>query len=493
MASPAQFDPDAFMAARSGEATAFDPDSFMAKRGARPKEEAAPGYFATLGNDLAGSVSALRHPIDTAVAIYKSSLEHAHAAVDSLKQGKYSEASDHLVQAVPILGPMAYEIRDDIDQGNNGRALARMTELVAPKVAGKAPAVAQGTSALGRLAVRAAAELPKIPEAAIDAAGVIMPPAAHAAKLLNRIPGAAQKLDAMRDVGAAQEVNALTTAPNGNGPVRPPLAEANPPIPEQPPVPMGPSAGPIRPPVPQQAAAAPPPPAPAAPIDYAAAQQNWENSPETQANRQAEALFKRNLMAKAAAAKAKPPEEPLAPAVAAPSPEPVNSGPTALQETTQKLQGNGVSRETQDLADAYHARGDVPSPLAAAKKDLAIAEHMRSKGITADVFEKVTHAQRKAWGQDAKYSGISQDPQRISDVAELLRKNPPTTAMSEETAAGILKAAQDELGASETAPPANKGVVLMMPSEELKNVFVQKGPKAMKAATKMYNKLKGPE
>lgn len=174
----------------------------------------------------------------------------------------------------------------------------------------------------------------------------------------------------------------------------------------------------------------------------------------------------------------------------APSPAPVNSGPTAIQEATERL--GSVPRETQDLADAYHARGDVPSPLAAARKDLAIAEHMRSKGITADVFQNVTDGQRSSWGKDAKYSGISKDPKRIADVAELLRKTPPASPMTAATEAEILDNAKRELGVTEEPAPVKKGVVVFMPSQELKNVF-NKNPAATKAATKMANKLKGSE
>jgi hypothetical protein len=102
----------------------------------KPISAPASGYVDTLIQDakqiIPSAVQVASHPLDTASAIVQSSKDNLNKTVENLKAGNYEEALTSFARAMPILGPWAMGVKDDIDAGNNGRALARMTEAIAP-------------------------------------------------------------------------------------------------------------------------------------------------------------------------------------------------------------------------------------------------------------------------------------------------------------------------------------------------------------------------
>lgn len=184
-------------------------------RMAPQSQPAKPGFFDTLVGDAENFGRLLRDisPMSTPEARKKAlwslvepNIQAGHEALDYAKAGQYEPALIRgLEAAIPGAGPVAGQMSRDIDAGNYGAAAARGVELAAPEVAGKfGPAAvdAAGTAA-NALRDRLPSRIPTIPQGAVDAAGVVLPQAAHGARLFNRAADALNGvLDRRSDPGA---------------------------------------------------------------------------------------------------------------------------------------------------------------------------------------------------------------------------------------------------------------------------------------------------
>lgn len=126
------------------------------------EEKPIPGYLETLGSDLkalpGAAYQAIRHPGLTANAIGADSAAHLQNAHAAFKAGDYEEALNHIARAVPVIGNLVKDAEADNYAGNTGRALARITELAAPEIAGEIPSLlarAPETAAVTGAALRA--------------------------------------------------------------------------------------------------------------------------------------------------------------------------------------------------------------------------------------------------------------------------------------------------------------------------------------------------
>jgi hypothetical protein len=128
--------------------------------GPAPPEGSALGRFASnLGEKLnpvaavKGVVQAVTHPVDTYHAAVDASAQQFGKAREAYQQGRYSEAVGHGVAgALPVIGPAAADVGEQIGRGDVAGGLGGATGLLAPFAAG--PAV---SAARGALPARAAA------------------------------------------------------------------------------------------------------------------------------------------------------------------------------------------------------------------------------------------------------------------------------------------------------------------------------------------------
>jgi hypothetical protein len=109
--------------------------------------QAGPGYWSELGSTLGSDLmqlgptisQAAHHPLDTAKALVEKQGQEADIAARRFKKGRYSEAFGHgLAYALPVLGPMAADIGEELPE-HPGRAAAHEIELLAPEGAKMLP------------------------------------------------------------------------------------------------------------------------------------------------------------------------------------------------------------------------------------------------------------------------------------------------------------------------------------------------------------------
>ena len=95
-----------------------------------------------------GAYQAVTNPIETATAIGQKHVEQFGKARHALSDGRVSEAIGHgLASAVPILGPVAADIGEQIGSGDVAGGLGAATGLVAPLAAAGPVARAAGRAA----------------------------------------------------------------------------------------------------------------------------------------------------------------------------------------------------------------------------------------------------------------------------------------------------------------------------------------------------------
>lgn len=150
------------------------PDDFT-DRPSTPDGSAA-GRFARGAWDMLNPVTiaeglygAVRHPVDTGKALVGAQLEQFGKAADAFKEGRYSEAAGYAGAGVlPVIGPVAANIGEQIGGGDVAGGLGAATGVIAPMAAARpvAGAVARKAS---KLKARAAAAVTPAPEVA-DAA-----------------------------------------------------------------------------------------------------------------------------------------------------------------------------------------------------------------------------------------------------------------------------------------------------------------------------------
>src|SRR4051812_22395062 len=90
-----------------------------------------------------GLGAAISHPIDTATGLARAQGDQFVKAADSFRQGHYSEAAGHgLAGALPVVGPVAANIGEQIGSGDVAGGLGAATGLiggvVVPGAVGKA-------------------------------------------------------------------------------------------------------------------------------------------------------------------------------------------------------------------------------------------------------------------------------------------------------------------------------------------------------------------
>lgn len=111
-----------------------------AENSAAPVEGSAVGRFASnlgsmvnpvaIASNVAGAV---RHPVNTAKALWDAHVEQYEKAKELAKQGRYVEAAGHTVASVvPILGPMAADTGEQIASGDIAGGLGKATGILAP-------------------------------------------------------------------------------------------------------------------------------------------------------------------------------------------------------------------------------------------------------------------------------------------------------------------------------------------------------------------------
>lgn len=95
-----------------------------------------------------GLYGAVRHPIDTATAIGQQHADTYRKAAQAMGEGRLSEAAGYgMASVLPVVGPLAADIGEQIGAGDWAGGAGRTTALVAP--------VAVGGALRGRLAQRA--------------------------------------------------------------------------------------------------------------------------------------------------------------------------------------------------------------------------------------------------------------------------------------------------------------------------------------------------
>jgi len=372
-------------------------------------------------NMLSGLGDMAQHPIETAMHVLGAQYYSLQKAKDAYMAGKPEEAAIHLAHALEPAGFATEE--SEVKASTPGTRAEGIGELLGTGLgaylSAKAPEIAQGAaSAVKKLATAS-------PTLAPSALGIISPRAGYIARF-------AQGLAKLYGESTDEASSAAQPPPSAAEPAVNP--NAPPPLPAQPP------------PLPIVAPQTPPPGTMRVP------------SPALQS-----ALQKPGALAAAQALQEEltpaPQEPPQAGPV--PSPQPGLAGATARVPAAAPEPIAAVSAEpafrtyTPPTARDYLAKG-YPAPAAALAKDLQVADFLREKGITGDVFDNVSQAQRNAWGQAAGKSGISTT--RYADISALLRGQPPTKVLTDETEAEILKFAQNEIGRS--LQPAPKGRTL---------------------------------
>lgn len=121
-----------WMAPRFSEAVA------KAENSAKPLEGSAVGRFLSdLGSmvnpiDMAKGIgTAIAHPIYTATGLVKAQGDQFVKAADSFRQGHYSEAAGHAAAgALPVVGPVAANIGEQIGSGDVAGGLGAATGLI---------------------------------------------------------------------------------------------------------------------------------------------------------------------------------------------------------------------------------------------------------------------------------------------------------------------------------------------------------------------------
>lgn len=138
--SAAAADPDPFAA----YATSSEDDASEGAVDPTPPTGSAIGrYFSNAWDQLnpvtlvEGAAQAVAHPIETAKALVGAQVAQGKQAMDLARQGRYTEALGHAgAAALPLLGPAAARVGEQIGSGDVAGGLGSLTGLVAPLVAG---------------------------------------------------------------------------------------------------------------------------------------------------------------------------------------------------------------------------------------------------------------------------------------------------------------------------------------------------------------------
>lgn len=102
-----------------------------------------------------GAYNAVTSPLETGKAIVGASVDQGRQALDMARQGRYSEAIGHAGGMLPVVGPMAAQIGQQIGSGDIAGGLGAATGAIAPM--GIAPAMRAARAAPGAQKVADAA------------------------------------------------------------------------------------------------------------------------------------------------------------------------------------------------------------------------------------------------------------------------------------------------------------------------------------------------
>lgn len=164
---------------------------------AAPDRGSAVGRFASgvgeMLNPIAiagGLYNTVRHPIDTGRALVGAHVEQLGKARDAFGEGRYSEAVGHgAAGLLPVVGPIAADIGEQIGQGDIAGGMGRATGLLAP-FAAKSALQAAKSGAAKLIPTRAAT---KLEQAAADRVAEVMSPRANT-NVGRRMGNKAQKI-----------------------------------------------------------------------------------------------------------------------------------------------------------------------------------------------------------------------------------------------------------------------------------------------------------
>lgn len=108
-----------------------------------------------------GAYQAVRHPIETGSALWSAQGEQFSKAGEAFQQGRYGEAIGHgTAGMLPVLGPVAADIGEQIGSGDVAGGLGAMTGLLAPVVGARplAQAARRGVPAAARNSIATSLE-----------------------------------------------------------------------------------------------------------------------------------------------------------------------------------------------------------------------------------------------------------------------------------------------------------------------------------------------
>lgn len=96
------------------------------------------GVGEALKGAVSGAVNTVLHPIDTAKAAIKSQVDQYDRAKSAAKEGDYGSAAMHgVAAAVPVFGPAAVQVGEDIGSGNVSRGVTNAAILLGSDAAMK--------------------------------------------------------------------------------------------------------------------------------------------------------------------------------------------------------------------------------------------------------------------------------------------------------------------------------------------------------------------
>lgn len=100
------------------------------KLGEKPKDE---GFFGTLKKDVMAIPGALINPLGTVRSLAQAQHEQFEKGRSDLERGEYLSGAGHMAAgALPVLGPMAATVGEEVGSGQYGQAAAHALELGLP-------------------------------------------------------------------------------------------------------------------------------------------------------------------------------------------------------------------------------------------------------------------------------------------------------------------------------------------------------------------------
>ncbi len=423
-------------------------------------------FFSHTWNGVSGAVTGTAHLAHAAFTNPQEIIDSAHEelkrASDEIQKGKdawakgdHAGALAHWKLATPLLGPMAANMREEGEQGQSGAEAGDFLGFMAgakllhegAKAIPKVPSMVRGAGSGVKTAAEATAAAVRNPAETVGNMARAVPDAVHTG--LEKIEKATTLTPAAQDAleilpGGSNLKGAANTIARGARNARQFLKTGQRMGAGAPAEPARLPAGVAYPGAQDPAAVQPRTPV----LDTSTEPRPVEATPAAEPVAAAQTPGTGRFSDADLA-----PSPQSIPAVTQPAAEPAVENKANLEPAPAESQPVTQAEEAEPTAADYLKKG-YPAPAAALAKDQHIAQWLRDRGITADVFDKVSHAQRNAWGKAAGKSGIN--PDRSGDISSMLRRKPPTIGLSDEAADQIVKFAQNERGLGLPAGPSTE-------------------------------------